>query len=122
MNKDMSTALFCDCETDADRAEFFASGRAVETGVIAPSIAAEVAQAFAAHAQLAEKERECERLRSAAVLLNVAIDDFLNDRRHDRIEARRLMGEIYINSICYRQKEVRRALEKVDNGNSGKDS
>ena len=64
MNKDMSTALFCDCETDADRAEFFASGRAVETGVIAPSIAAEVAQAFAAHAQLAEKEREIARMAS----------------------------------------------------------
>ena len=68
MNKDMSTALFCDCETDADRAEFFASGRAVETGVIAPSIAAEVAQAFAAHAQLAEKERECERLREVLAM------------------------------------------------------
>lgn len=45
-NKTPQTALFCDCETDAERAEFFACGRAVETGVVAPAIAQQIADVY----------------------------------------------------------------------------
>ena len=43
----MKDCLYCDCETNAERAEFFASGRAVETGVISAALAPDVARAFA---------------------------------------------------------------------------
>lgn len=42
----MSNMVWADCTNDLERAEFIESGRAYETGVIAPSIATEVADAF----------------------------------------------------------------------------
>lgn len=45
-NKLMSDALWCDCDTDKERAEFFRSGRACETGIIAKAIEQEVAKVF----------------------------------------------------------------------------
>jgi hypothetical protein len=39
-------ALWGDCETDEERADFLLSGRAYETGVIAKAIQNEVALAF----------------------------------------------------------------------------
>ena len=45
-NKPWSEALYCDCEDDLERSFFFSSGRAVETGIIAPAIALDVARAF----------------------------------------------------------------------------
>lgn len=38
--------VWADCTNDLERAEFIESGRAYETGVMAPSIGAEVANAF----------------------------------------------------------------------------
>lgn len=38
--------LFCDLKTDEEKAEFFLSGRACETGIIAPSVAVDVALAY----------------------------------------------------------------------------
>jgi hypothetical protein len=38
--------LFYDCKTDIERADFFASGRAHETGIVSESIENEVARAF----------------------------------------------------------------------------
>lgn len=38
--------LFCDCKTDEEKANFFLSGRAVETGIIAPAISNDVAMAY----------------------------------------------------------------------------
>ena len=64
-NKPWSEALYCDCEDDLERSFFFSSGRAVETGIVAPAIALDVARAFYAAyyvndltypAALAEKE------------------------------------------------------------------
>jgi hypothetical protein len=45
-NKQWGDALYCDCEDDLERSFFFSSGRAVETGIVAPSIAKDVARAF----------------------------------------------------------------------------
>lgn len=42
----MKNRLWCDLKTDQERAEFLRSGRAWETGIIAESIAGEVADAF----------------------------------------------------------------------------
>ena len=49
--------LFCDCKTDEEKSNFFLSGRAVETGVIAPAISNEVAMAYYRCAQL-KKEND----------------------------------------------------------------
>ena len=53
--------LFCDCKTDKEKCNFFLSGRAVETGVIAPAISNDVAMAY--H-RCAEFKKECEALRA----------------------------------------------------------
>ena len=61
--------LFCDCRTDAEKRDFFLSGRAVETGVIAAAISNDVAMAYhrcdefkkevdALRARVAEMERQ----------------------------------------------------------------
>ena len=51
---DMKKALFDDCETDLERSEFFASGRACETGIVAPSCAMRIARAFHAASVIGE--------------------------------------------------------------------
>ena len=53
--------LFCDCKTDEEKSNFFLSGRAVETGVIAPAISNDVAMAYHRCAQL---KKEIELLRA----------------------------------------------------------
>lgn len=40
------TQLWCDLKTDLEKAEFIECGRAADTGIIAPSIAADVADAY----------------------------------------------------------------------------
>ena len=67
--------LFCDCKTDEEKSNFFLSGRAVETGVIAPAISNEVAMAYHRCAQfkkendaLRAKIAEMERQESVAYL------------------------------------------------------
>lgn len=50
--------LFCDCKTDEEKSNFFLSGRAVETGVIAPAISNEVAMAYHRCAQLKKENDE----------------------------------------------------------------
>lgn len=52
--------LFCDCKTDEEKGNFFLSGRAVETGVIAPAISNEVAMAYHRCAQF-KKENDALR-------------------------------------------------------------
>ena len=52
--------LFCDCKTDEEKSNFFLSGRAVETGVIAPAISNEVAMAYHRCAQF-KKENDALR-------------------------------------------------------------
>ena len=58
--------LFCDCKTDEEKSNFFLSGRAVETGVIAPAISNEVAMAYYRCAQL-KKENDALRARIEAM-------------------------------------------------------
>lgn len=52
----MKNKLWCDLKTDQERAEFFRSGRAWETGIIAESIANEVAEAFEFRANVSGQE------------------------------------------------------------------
>jgi hypothetical protein len=52
--------LFCDCKTDEEKSDFFLSGRAVETGVIAPAISNDVAMAYHRCAQF-KKENDALR-------------------------------------------------------------
>lgn len=49
--------LFCDCKTDEEKSNFFLSGMAVETGVIAPAISNDVAMAYHRCAQF-KKEND----------------------------------------------------------------
>ena len=58
--------LFCDCKTDEEKSNFFLSGRAVETGVIAPAISNEVAMAYHRCAQF-KKENDALRARVEAM-------------------------------------------------------
>ena len=64
--------LFCDCKTDEEKSNFFLSGMAVETGVIAPAISNDVAMAYHRCAQFKKEndelraELETERMRLAA--------------------------------------------------------
>lgn len=51
----MKDKLWCDLETDQEKAEFLRSGRAYETGIIADSIANEVAEAFEFRANVSGK-------------------------------------------------------------------
>ena len=53
--------LFCDCKTDEEKANFFLSGRAVETGIIAPAISNDVSMAY--H-RCAEFQKEIDTLRA----------------------------------------------------------
>ena len=53
--------LFCDCKTDEEKANFFLSGRAVETGIIAPAISNDVSMAY--H-RCAEFQKEIDALRT----------------------------------------------------------
>ena len=50
--------LFCDCKTDEEKGNFFLSGRAVETGVIAPAISNDVAMAYHRCAQFKKENDE----------------------------------------------------------------
>lgn len=42
--RDLSQLLWCDLQTDAERIEFLESGRACETGIIAPVMVAEIVE------------------------------------------------------------------------------
>ena len=53
--------LFCDCKTDEEKSNFFLSGMAVETGVIAPAISNEVAMTYHRCAQF---KKEVDALRA----------------------------------------------------------
>ena len=53
--------LFCDCKTDEEKSNFFLSGRAFETGIIAYSISNDVAMAY--H-RCAEMKKEIDALRA----------------------------------------------------------
>ena len=44
--RDLSQLLWCDLVSDEERIAFLESGRAVQTGIIAPEIVAELVQAF----------------------------------------------------------------------------
>ena len=50
--------LFCDCKTDEEKSNFFLSGTAVETGVIAPAISNDVAMAYHRCAQFKKENDE----------------------------------------------------------------
>ena len=50
--------LFCDCKTDEEKSNFFLSGMAVETGVIAPAISNDVAMAYHQCAQFKKENDE----------------------------------------------------------------
>ena len=50
--------LFCDCKTDEEKSNFFLSGMAVETGVIAPAISNEAAMAYHRCAQFKKENDE----------------------------------------------------------------
>lgn len=65
--------LFCDCKTDEEKANFFLSGRAVETGIIAPAISNDVAMAY--H-RCAEFKKETDALRAELAQLHKEADKF----------------------------------------------
>lgn len=46
--------LWIDCTTDIEKVEFLRSGKAVETGIIAPAIVEDVARAFEYRSYTAE--------------------------------------------------------------------
>lgn len=50
--------LFCDCKTDEKKSNFFLSGRAFETGIIAYSISNDVAMAYHRCAQFKKENDE----------------------------------------------------------------
>lgn len=50
----MDERLYCDCKNAKQRAEFFASGRAYETGIVSGRIAMDVARAFYAQSLVGE--------------------------------------------------------------------
>ena len=50
--------LFCDYKTDEEKSNFFLSGMAVETGVIAPAISNDVAMAYHRCAQFKKENDE----------------------------------------------------------------
>ena len=50
--------LFCDCKTDEEKSNFFLSGRAVETGIIAPATSNDVAMAYHRCAQFKKENDE----------------------------------------------------------------
>ena len=58
--------LFCDYKTDEEKSNFFLSGRAVETGVIAPAISNDVAMAYHRCAQF-KKENDALRAKIEAM-------------------------------------------------------
>ena len=57
-NIKLTQALWSDCETDAERADFLRSGRAVTTGIIALEIVHEVAMAFEFRAGIMKARQE----------------------------------------------------------------
>ena len=64
--------LFCDCKTDEEKSNFFLSGMAVETGVIAPAISNDVAMAYHRCAQF-KKENDELRARIEAMERQVPV-------------------------------------------------
>ena len=58
--------LFCDCKTDEEKSNFFLSGMAVETGIIAPAISNDVAMAYHRCAQF-KKENDALRAKIEAM-------------------------------------------------------
>ena len=55
MKRPLENSLWCDCETDDERVEFLRSGRAWDTGTIAPPLVDAMADLFE-RARNAEKE------------------------------------------------------------------
>lgn len=58
MNEKYIEKIWADCTNDLERAEFIECGRAYATGVIAPSIEAEVAAAFRFRYEVNKKKNE----------------------------------------------------------------
>lgn len=58
MKKPLTEALWCDCETDEERADFIALGRACETGIVAKSIQSELVNVFRFRAGIMKDRRE----------------------------------------------------------------
>ena len=44
--RDLSNLLWCDLQTDRERAEFIQSGRAVDTGILAPAMVEDLAGVY----------------------------------------------------------------------------
>ena len=80
--------LFCDCKTDKEKANFFLSGRAVETGIVAPAISNDVAMAY--H-RCAEFQKEIDALRAEVKDRNGVIVMLQNELRSYR-EREKTMG------------------------------
>ena len=62
--------LFCDCKTDEEKSNFFLSGRAFETGIIAYAISNDVAMAYHRCAQF-KKENDALRAEISDLTINV---------------------------------------------------
>ena len=61
MKKALLEALWSDCETDDERANFLASGRACETGIIAKTLQSELANVFRFRAGIMKERREAKK-------------------------------------------------------------
>jgi hypothetical protein len=44
--RDLSNLLWCDLQTDRERAEFIESGRAVDTGIVAPAMVEDLVKVY----------------------------------------------------------------------------
>ena len=73
--------LFCDCKTDEEKSTFFLSGRAVETGVIAPAISNDVAMAYHRCAQF---KKENDELRAMIQVALVVLDEVCGNINPER--------------------------------------
>ena len=67
--------LFCDLKTDDEKASFFLSGRAYETGIISKAIQNDVAMAYQ---RCAGYQIEIERLRAQNAELLEALSDIVS--------------------------------------------
>ena len=59
MKRPLEVALWCDCETDEEKAVFVKSGRAVDTGIIAPAISQEIGQMLAQSVRMKAALERC---------------------------------------------------------------
>ena len=102
MKKPMADALWCDCETDEERANFIAIGRACETGIIAKAIQSELVNIFSFRAGVMRERRAAQLLSNTDDKETVApketiekdsLETLVCEIQHAKAKLRRLQSE-----------------------------